>query len=1391
MQFVKFIRHSICLIICLLIGKIAFQQQNTVVINEILASNSSVLADEDGDFTDWIEIYNPTQSEINLSGYGITDESWLPFKWIFPDTIIQAQSFILVFASEKNRNISGYELHLNFSVSAEAEQLTLSNPQGQIVDNVYIQNLPTDISFGRYTDGQPNWHYFDTPTPNSENDTQYYSYILNPPIFSREAGFYEEEFLLEIYSANQGVSIIYTLDGSEPDPYNLEGTTYFYKNQYPENPDDETGELIIGSYISHTYSSPILINDRSNDVDSLSQISSTFNYESHYFPENPVRKGTIVRAKAYRDGALPAQTTAIYFVNQPNETEMLTVSLNIQEDYLFDYYNGIYVAGIDFDSWRASNPSLPVYGNRPANYWRIGVEHEYEGNIMFFEPGENTAAFNQNIGIRIHGGWTRAYACKSLRLYARNKYGNSHINYDVFRNSEYSSYKRLILRNGGNDWNYLLFRDVLMQSLVKHLNQETQSARTTRVFINGEFWGIHHLRERYDHHYLERVYDVKESEIDYLTNNSLIEYGDNQDFIDLKSYMISNPPDDSANYAYIKTKVDIENFIDYQISNIFFSNRDWPRNNVDFWRMRKEYDDFAEYGQDGRYRWLLYDTDFGFGLYGQSVSHNTLEYASQSSGYTWENPLWATFMLRNLIKSEDFVIQFVNRFADLLNTTFLHARIIEETSKIRSVMEPGMQEHCERWNRNGEIGEWQNQINTMLNWAAQRPGHQRQHIIQKFDAGEEYNLNLDVSDNLHGYIRVNTIEIKPETIGVSNPAYPWSGIYFTEIPIEIEAIPYPGFKFKDWQGSELLSERQESGLLFDADVSLKAIFEPDDERMMLYYWHFNDLQDGIYNNVNSDTSFFIAGGQLSYPGPDASYMDKTDDSDSLNCFADFGAGYALRLRNPSKNHEMLVEIPTTGFEEIHFFYSYKRSTNGPRVQAVYYLSGEDEPQIRLSNNIYVTEEYEHLRIDLTEIAEANNNPDFRIRIKFGGNNSENSSGNTRIDNVLITGVPLPETNMPPYLMQDNNLIKLIENYEDYELDLNSFFADPDGDSLEFTIQITNQQLIICSLSDENLLIKPIQRGESNIIITADDKINHPAQTQLRVLVYPEAHVLSLENYVFDYWNSDSPEMSYPENIIFLQSDSNFPDIRQELLFSYFIPHSDYSIYDSHTIGFPYNNNSGSRINGMYENGISFKSEGNGRDPGSLLLALDTREMSSVFISWTAEMIKTNEIIHGIRLQYRTGVENEFSPFELNSQPLDFISYSDGELQEFTSIELPPELLDNEYIQLEWRYFPAAGSTGLGSEIRLDNIFITKYPLNVEDVLVDTEIYVYPNPVRTYLYINVGTIKNVSVYNLHGQVLISSRGNKLDFRDLQTGLYSVLVETKNGEFKRFSVVKLTD
>jgi hypothetical protein len=109
------------------------------------------------------------------------------------------------------------------------------------------------------------------------------------------------------------------------------------------------------------------------------------------------------------------------------------------------------------------------------------------------------------LGARIHGGYSRVFPQKSFRLYADHDYDeNKKFKYDLFPNQAYDingehidSFSRLILRGGGNDFFGVMFRDEVIQSLVSHLNIPTQAYRPSVVFLNGEYWGIYNIRERY------------------------------------------------------------------------------------------------------------------------------------------------------------------------------------------------------------------------------------------------------------------------------------------------------------------------------------------------------------------------------------------------------------------------------------------------------------------------------------------------------------------------------------------------------------------------------------------------------------------------------------------------------------------------------------------------------------------------------------------------------------------------------------------------------------------------------------------------------------------------------------------------------------------------------
>jgi hypothetical protein len=276
----------LCLILSVLSNALLAQN---VVINEILASNTSTIQDEDGSYQDWIELYNNGASSVNLLGYGLTDNVSLPYKWVFPDISIAPGQYLLVWASDKNRTIAGSPLHTNFKISSEGEVISLTNPGGITVDFVPATALPANVSFGRLPNGTGGFVFFQNLTPNAVNSAVGYSEILESPVFSQNGGFFTTGFNLSLSTAVPGSSIIYTLDGSEPDANNLGGTTYTYKNQYPELPGQATGPLLSDkSFQTLQYGGPISIIDRSPLQNKIATISSTFNFNPYYIPANPI-----------------------------------------------------------------------------------------------------------------------------------------------------------------------------------------------------------------------------------------------------------------------------------------------------------------------------------------------------------------------------------------------------------------------------------------------------------------------------------------------------------------------------------------------------------------------------------------------------------------------------------------------------------------------------------------------------------------------------------------------------------------------------------------------------------------------------------------------------------------------------------------------------------------------------------------------------------------------------------------------------------------------------------------------------------------------------------------------------------------------------------------------
>ncbi|MBC7607438.1 MAG: CotH kinase family protein, partial [Burkholderiales bacterium] len=1008
-----------------------------IVINEILASNSTSIQDEDGSHEDWIELYNKGAVSVNLLGYGISDDALLLYKWTFPSVSIAPGQYLIVWASNKNRSVTGNPLHTNFKISTNGENILLTNPGGVTVQNLPPINLQTDISYGRLPNGTGPYVYFGVPTPNAVNASAGYSGFLSAPVFSQNSGFFTSNFNLTLSSVETGTTILYTLDGSEPNENNLSGTTYSYKNQYPELPGQATGRLLFNNFQTLQYNAPLLIINRSAQANDVSAMSSTYSFNPTYIPSSPVFKSTSVRVKIIKPGFLASKViTKNYFIAPEgvNRFSMPVVSLNLNEDALFAYNNGIYVAGKDFDDWRTANPFASTSGQEVGNYYRRGDNNEVLANMSYFVNGNEV--INQEVGLRIRGGATRRFESKSLTIYARENYGNSGLDYRFFNDLPYTTYERLTLSNSGGDFRNTMFRDALNQRLCKELYPEKEAYQPIITFVNGEYGGILNLRERYDNEYFKMVYNT--SSVDFLENQSEAQEGDALKYNAMLDYVRNNSLAVTSNFNYIKTQLDPDNFTDYFISNIFFQNSDWPNNNVQYWRNKiPAYNPTAPYGLDGRWRWMYHDMDNTFSFGTNNYNGNTLAIAT-SVNNSGVNPDWSTLLLRKLLDNNTFKIDFINRFADLLNTSFLSTRIVSTINAMKAVVDPEIAGQISRWKSPEDLNEYNYSINYEINFANARPAFQRNHIRSKFGIAANINAILNVSNPSHGYIKMNTINIADGTPGIIGNPYPWTGIYFKDIPVKLKAIAKPGFVFSNWTGVSTSTDA-EITITPSASFSITAVFVPDvvETSVPIYFWMMNG---SIANNTpltGMDSSYEItADGFIGYqscltgypfpignPSRNKASMERRNSPTPLNYRPEANGNLAfassdmkgLQIKQPFQSggleNTMTFNFSTNGYKKIKFSFTgidegaasaisidYSVNSGAP----IWLTSGLAATSLPLTNAFQLFE------TDFSTITSVNNNANFKIRLRFTGPTMTVDNGaRVTFNNIAVDGVKLP------------------------------------------------------------------------------------------------------------------------------------------------------------------------------------------------------------------------------------------------------------------------------------------------------------------------------------------------------------------------------------------------
>lgn len=741
-----FIRFGLASAAMLAAGMSNGYAKDDVKVSEVMPCNISTYM-VDQNYTGWLELKNNASASVDINGYKIdhykfnkSNEAKFEWSWNIEQEMVISQNGykVICFDGSDMDSKNSRKLDSNGGV------IVVKDKSGAVVDSFTYLATQTHISYGIY-DGVAGYM---EPTPKKDNSQSYASLnyrCLVPYFDGTQPGVQQSgNVTVRIKTKTQGSSIYYTTDGSEP---TQKSSLY-----------DANNGISIGS------------------------------------------ENTVIRARAYKDGMIssPILTGSFIFVDSKHKScgsngfTLPIVSIVTDKANFYDDKIGIYVDGDGTYSDFAETSCLP---SKKLNYI---MDWTRPGNFEYIV--DDKEVLNHEVDLAIMGGCSRQYDVKSLKIKAGNRMGkgNTKLNYDFFADKMGNEYKSLQLRNGGNGYaaSNIRFRDGFMQSIAKPMNIDYQAYQPVAYFINGKYAGFMGLRERTNKAYVESNYGLDDNKIDVLeiTNKHgvVATCGDKEAYDNLVSFLENNDPKSESYYEKAAKMMDMDEYIDYQIFQQFIVNTDWPGNNTKVWRSR----------DNGRFRWVTFDTDFGLGLYGEggnnncAVNANMIEWASGTgSRYNWANGTndgftddtkWKTTIFSHLIENPTFKERFMNKYLIHLSTTFKFENVEAKWDSIVALVD---KEYCAFSGKS--VSDYATGSD-MLKFAKQRPDYIYSHL-KKLAAAEGY-VTLNVkSSSSDAHIMMNDELL---------PAATMSTKYFVNKQVKLEAVAPAGYRFLGWKSGE-------------------------------------------------------------------------------------------------------------------------------------------------------------------------------------------------------------------------------------------------------------------------------------------------------------------------------------------------------------------------------------------------------------------------------------------------------------------------------------------------------------------------------------------------------------------------------------------------------------
>ena len=654
--------------------------------NEILSDGYTWYLDSkkknepwDKDLGQWIELYNTSDSEIELNGWSLTDDLSKPQKWVFPEgTSIAGKGYLILYMegslplegeTEKSVTSAMKALTLSFSVANMGESVYLLDETSAIVDSVDVPACRSAVSYAIKEDGT--WGFSETPTQGAENTgvtsmTEYCS----APVFSLSSGIYTGEQTVTLH-VPAGCYATYTTDATTP------------TESSPRAADGQEFKLTGNT----------VLRARCFSTDSTK-------YKSNVTSESYVIIGAEETTEAHAT-TLPV----IFLVTDP--------------DNLWNTDYGIYVVGNRYKGKAKASDWTITDGKQGANFNQSGREWERLAHFTYTGDGGTGIEYETDLYIRIFGAFSRKKMQKGIALVARKGTGSSStIDYPFFSTRPFESYKSLVLRASGQDSSSSRIRDVLVTDLANDadLDIAVQAYKQVLVYLNGQYWGVYNLREKVSKHYIAQHYSVTDkSTIDVLVGNGTYVTGSTQaekdyaaliDYCKSKNCSLKN----DADYNYVCSLVDVENYALYCAMEIIVGNTD--TGNIKFWRSSE---------LDNKWRWLFYDFCYAMNRNDENGEETTSGYRRDFfTKYFHEkghgaSKGFSTVLSRSLLQNNNFVDLFVEKLSLLYNEVYTTEKINAKVDSLSANIRAEMQWDFPRWGL--KVKNWEAHLNNIRGYA--------------------------------------------------------------------------------------------------------------------------------------------------------------------------------------------------------------------------------------------------------------------------------------------------------------------------------------------------------------------------------------------------------------------------------------------------------------------------------------------------------------------------------------------------------------------------------------------------------------------------------------------------------------------------------------------------